>query len=493
MPKICWCGNPDLKDYNQDYYRCDACHTLVNRIDFDEAFNQVQDEEKDLYGAHYWTEEFLRQAAVESVPQLHDRYFTERTLYWLGYLLRHLLPPAKIAEIGCGMGQFPYLMKQAGFSQTAFELSPNICEYGKKVFALDMVCGTIDDRPGTYDCVIMMDLIEHILELDPFMQNILRHTKEDTLLFLQTPCYTPEWTYEQMLQSEPNFQNLLVPREHIFLFSKHSMRKFLAQYGYTSVQFHPALFGDHYDMFLVAGKFTVPEYTDAEIQDALDQKNQYVWLVRALLKQYREIRETADQTKAYVQSKDNYIEILEKKLPPLEDRIRSLEDTIQAEANAFEEERSHYRHQAMDQALQKQSLEQQLEASQSLYAEAQQHLQVAGEALQETHHRLQESSLELQHTQRKLQESSLELQDTQHRLQETSLELQDTQHRLQETSHELRDTSLELQDTQHTLRETSIALQDVQHTLQDIYQSRRWKLSHPGETYTKWKQSRLKA
>jgi 2-polyprenyl-3-methyl-5-hydroxy-6-metoxy-1,4-benzoquinol methylase len=252
MPQICWCGNERLGEYSESYYQCDSCRTLVSKNEFDQSLYNVRDEERDFYGAHYWTAEMLKEANVASVDEINELYLKERVPYWLKHLQKYVLPPAKIAEIGGGLGQFSYLLKLAGFEQVMYELSPNVCQYSRDVFGLNARCADFTRTEGLYDCIAAFDVIEHIIDVGHFMAAISAKITRNGVLCLQTPCYDETLDHERMLRAKPRFASSLRPEQHIYIFSRHSMEKLLRLHGFDYIIFEPAVFGDDYDMFLFA-------------------------------------------------------------------------------------------------------------------------------------------------------------------------------------------------------------------------------------------------
>jgi hypothetical protein len=188
------------------------------------------------------------------------------------------------------MGQMPLLTKHAGYRQVAFEISPQICAYGRETFDIDMVPGTIDDRDGMYDGILFMDLIEHILDPVSFLRSVARHCHDQTVLLLQTPRYNPDLDYEQMRRQGPRFEALLEPNEHIYLFSRQSIQTILKKCGFPNIQFEPAFFGDDYDLFLAASQTELSTYSQEKIADTLTQPSS-VWMIRAALKMDQDAKE----------------------------------------------------------------------------------------------------------------------------------------------------------------------------------------------------------
>ena len=301
MPTKCWCGDTELLDYSTDYRICASCHTLVNIKEFSPDIYSVTDEQNDLYGINYWEEGFLELAGVSSLPELHNLYMSKRCSYWLQTLLSYVLPPASVAEIGCGLGQMPYMVKTAGFTQVGVELSPKVCEYARQTFDVEMVCGTVDDLSGKYDAILLLDLIEHLLDPIAFMESITKISKPETVLLIQTPCYNPDWNYDQMLANS-KFSDLLDSNQHIYLFSRLSMEKLLKQFGFCHISFERAYFGNNYDMFLVASQKPLRYYEYEEAMDAVTSQPKG-WLLRTMFNAQLESK----------QQKNGYEELMKRK------------------------------------------------------------------------------------------------------------------------------------------------------------------------------------
>lgn len=79
---------------------------------------------------------------------------------------------SKILDIGCGMGKFLYYLKKKGFrNPTGVEISPEQVEYCKQnvtdqVILTDNLINFINQRHDCWDCIVMLDVIEHIPRQD---------------------------------------------------------------------------------------------------------------------------------------------------------------------------------------------------------------------------------------------------------------------------------------------------------------------------------------
>ena len=302
----CWCGNKIEKKYSQHYFVCENCHTLISDVDFTEKILHVKDEEKDLYGKNYWEEMMCRLSGKKNLDEIIDYYLQERTLYWIQYALKYRLPKAKVAEIGAGLGQMLYLMKQVGYQEIGFELSKEICEYNKKNLGVNMYQGDIGETDNKFDFIMAFDLLEHIIEPEEFLKRCTNHLAASGIICIQTPCYNEKWSYDEMLEKAPRFKNLLTEFQHIHLFSRSSMEKLLREQGFEYINFEPAVFGDDYDMFVFASKTPMKQNTEEEIDTYLNSipTGRMIKSMISLYTQVNEKQKVIDELVAY----KNYLE-----------------------------------------------------------------------------------------------------------------------------------------------------------------------------------------
>lgn len=285
--KRCYCGNDNLSEYSRQYSKCDVCKTLVSKYDFFEDIYDVKKEDEDLYGKNYWEDIMVKEAGVKDIDELIDMYIPERAAYWLKNVLKYIKLGAKIAEVGCGLGQFSYLLKQTGFPQTAFELSPQICECIREKLGLQVVCGELCSADDKYQAILVIDVFEHLTEPEKFILDCKNRLEDKGLLVLQTPCYDPQFTYEEMRQYKPRFEHLLVEKQHVYLYSRESITAILKKHGFEYIVFEPAFFGNDYDMFLFASRKPIQENSAEEIDKYLNSIPDGR-LIKALIRLYEE-------------------------------------------------------------------------------------------------------------------------------------------------------------------------------------------------------------
>src|ERR1700732_1095970 len=132
MKQLCWCGNPDLKEFSPEYWRCDVCSTLISKSLSSIDVTEISDEEKDFYGKKNWLEDQREQVGLTSIEERSRSDLLDRSGWWLAKLLEFSLPPARLLELGCSHGAFLALSRLAGFEVTGIELSPWVGDFARK-------------------------------------------------------------------------------------------------------------------------------------------------------------------------------------------------------------------------------------------------------------------------------------------------------------------------------------------------------------------------
>jgi SAM-dependent methyltransferase len=240
----CWCGNTDLAPFSSDYLRCTRCETLVLQRETSAVAGRVDDDIKDFYGRDYWfghQEDLgftdIRERARNDLPR--------RCLHWLRTVLRYRQPPGVTLELGCAHGGFVAMLRSVGFDARGLELSRSIAEYAAQTFGVPVLTGPVEDQalmPGSMDLVLAMDVLEHFSDPLETVRHCAGLLTRDGLFIFQTPCYPEGISFGDMQASQSPFLEQLRPQEHIYLFSRTSVRALFERVGFGHVAFEPAMF-----------------------------------------------------------------------------------------------------------------------------------------------------------------------------------------------------------------------------------------------------------
>jgi len=279
----CWCGNVELAPYSDDYQLCARCGTLITRRLPTKDLTHIRDEDGDLYGAKY----FFERARELHFPDLTERArldLSERCVYWLKALLAHRVPPGATLELGCSSGAFVALLASAGYQATGQDLSPAVTALARSTFCVPVLTGPIEDQrlaEQSFDALILMDVLEHLLDPVGTLGAGIRALREDGLLLIQTPCFDPALSHADLVSAKHPFLAMLLPEEHLYLYSRASVTKALNELGFAHVAFLPALF-EMYDMFLLASRTPIVPVEETAWRQAL-RRSRESRIVEALI------------------------------------------------------------------------------------------------------------------------------------------------------------------------------------------------------------------
>jgi 2-polyprenyl-3-methyl-5-hydroxy-6-metoxy-1,4-benzoquinol methylase len=269
--RSCWCGSTELLSFSPEYGLCKACGTLVTQQGLSDEQLRVTNDDEDFYGKQYW---LGHQQQDLGFPDIHARArndLTERNLHWLKTLLKYRLPPAKLVELGCSHGSFVALTQRAGFDSSGVEMSSWVVEFGRQTFEVPLFVGPIQELqflPASIDVIVLMDVLEHLPHPVATMAHCLSLLKPDGLLLIQTPQFKEVLSYAELVESKDAFIGMLIPDEHVYLFSERSVTRLFKQLGAEHLQFERAIF-DQYDMFFAVSRVALQENTPDQIEAAL--------------------------------------------------------------------------------------------------------------------------------------------------------------------------------------------------------------------------------
>lgn len=278
--RACWCGHPHLEPYSADYAVCRACGTLGSRA------SQTQG----LYNQDYWTE---RQTRHHGFPDIGDRArldLPERCAHWLRRLLAVRLPPGRVLEVGCAHGAYVALLGWAGFEATGTDLSPWVARFAHETFGVKVLAGQVEQlafEPGSFDVVVLNDVIEHLPDPAGTLGHCARLLAKGGLFVIQTPEYIEHIGYEELKASNDLFLKHMDRNneEHLYLFSRRSAGILFSRLGFSHLDFSTPVYS--YDMSFVASRSPLTIIDDALAVAAL-VRQPIGRLVQALLDKARE-------------------------------------------------------------------------------------------------------------------------------------------------------------------------------------------------------------
>ena len=205
--------------------RCSSCG-LVYQANPPSAAEIVSIYSDDYY--NYW-----------GLDQNFDDLWEMKTKTCLAYLdlLGHYLPQGlsapQILDIGCAHGFMLEGARQKGFQAFGIEISPAASVARERGFTVyEVPLHELALPAETFDAITIIDVLEHIPDLQGFMKEVNRILKPQGTMLIVTPD-VGSWIAKIMKAKWPHYK-----REHIFYFSQSSLSSLLRRTGF-SVEFRP--------------------------------------------------------------------------------------------------------------------------------------------------------------------------------------------------------------------------------------------------------------
>lgn len=154
----------------------------------------------------------------------------ERRLARLVDALEPFRSSDRLLEVGAGGGGFARVATARGWNVYATEISPSCAErlrktHGERLFEGDLA--DVPFEPGTFDVVVMMEVVEHLSDPASYLRAAWRLLHPDGCVFLTTPNLRGvsgrHWGYRWHIISE----------EHLTYFDSRSIEKLLTTAGFS--------------------------------------------------------------------------------------------------------------------------------------------------------------------------------------------------------------------------------------------------------------------
>ena len=137
----------------------------------------------------------------------------------------------KVLEIGCGLGNNLKVFQLLGLETFGVEASPwraNYCrKHGHRVSAIPIDNLGEIMQFGPFDMIASSHVLEHVLNLDLFLNQLTKVLRPEGYLYLEVPNFN----------SEHFFHRLHCPA-HVHVFTLKSLSKLLKLHGFTVIRIH---------------------------------------------------------------------------------------------------------------------------------------------------------------------------------------------------------------------------------------------------------------
>lgn len=118
---------------------------------------------------------------------------------WLDVICSHMVAKnSKILDAGCGLGVFLHFAQKREFFISGVDMYKYNVESAKSMFGfknirLGNITKSIPFDERFFDCITLLDVIEHFENPVPVLENLKKYLKSDGVFFISTP--NGNWAY----------------------------------------------------------------------------------------------------------------------------------------------------------------------------------------------------------------------------------------------------------------------------------------------------------
>lgn len=170
--------------------------------------------------------------------------------------LERLAPGREILDVGCGIGVFLAVAREAGWKACGAETSEHGITYGTRRYGVRYLEDLSACPPGLFDVVRISHVLEHVGEPRAFLDLLRGLLKTGGILAVIVPNREPlaERLVNRLrgfLSEKPRLAGGIYPDMHVLGFSIRSLRAVVTAAGFEPIQTHTVSMGDptYYPLF----------------------------------------------------------------------------------------------------------------------------------------------------------------------------------------------------------------------------------------------------
>jgi len=145
-------------------------------------------------------------------------------------------PPGRMLEIGSQIGLLLRVAEQRGWTATGIEPSKWAVSEGRKQFGVNLNRGTVETAafpPGSFDCIVMVDVLEHLIDPLAALRRCRTWLVEGGILALSTVNMGAVGA-RVLGTNWPGFMDM-----HLQYFTRQSLREYLARSEFELLSARP--------------------------------------------------------------------------------------------------------------------------------------------------------------------------------------------------------------------------------------------------------------
>jgi 2-polyprenyl-3-methyl-5-hydroxy-6-metoxy-1,4-benzoquinol methylase len=160
------------------------------------------------------------------------------------HILQRLPAGARVLEIGCSTGYFSQLLMQKGYRVFGIERDPEAVSVAQAK-GLEVACANVEDAnlslPGSFDVILLMDVLEHLQHPDDLLLRLKRYLNQDGRLLVTGPNVAFWGVRKNLLMGRWDYADVgILDRTHLRFYTHSTWRALLEGAGYKITYFAPS-------------------------------------------------------------------------------------------------------------------------------------------------------------------------------------------------------------------------------------------------------------
>lgn len=144
--------------------------------------------------------ELIEYKEMDSIENTHPWFLAKKR--YLFFVIHKYLKnkEAKVLDVGCGTGAIMKAFKDEGFDIRGIDYNQTAIDYCHEK-GLNATLGSLDDQQfadQSFDCVVALDVLEHIEKDDEAVRQIGRLLKPGGILVATAPAHQLLWSYHDV-------------------------------------------------------------------------------------------------------------------------------------------------------------------------------------------------------------------------------------------------------------------------------------------------------
>ncbi|MCK5444658.1 MAG: class I SAM-dependent methyltransferase [Rhodospirillaceae bacterium] len=142
----------------------------------------------------------------------------------------------RVLDLGCGGGFIVDAMRKVGAKEAVgIDINPNAIDYAKKHYPrCSFHLGSFDqvgDVARDFDFVYSSEVIEHVEDVEGYVEFLTRAVRPNGVLFLTTPDIA-----SSLVPENPTDWPVFDPPQHIQFFKQENLTHLMARYGFSAIR-----------------------------------------------------------------------------------------------------------------------------------------------------------------------------------------------------------------------------------------------------------------